>query len=153
MSTIHLPTAQFANVLSLTARRIRQLVDIGVLPKPVKAGHDLFVAVPKYLAYLSRPSESTTLSEARKKKVEIETKIKTLELRRREGEVVERAAVEKAQYAAGRRIKDGCSNLPSRVSGILAAESDRAKIHLILTKEIHQILEELSDEPDPTKPH
>lgn len=139
------PTAQLAVLLRLTSRRIQQLVAIGILPKPSKAGHDVCVAVPKYLEYVERPGESRTLSEARKKKVEVETKIKTLELRRREGELVLRAAVEKEVFDMVRRSRDTLQNIPPRWSGILAAETDQAKIFAILTKAIHDALEGLAD--------
>ena len=146
MTTFHVPTARLATILRLSARRVQQLVTLGILPKPTKSGHDVLMAVPMYLGYLERPGESRTLSEARKKKVEIETKIKTLELRRREDELVERCSVEKVQFAEGRRIQSGLNNLAPRLAATLAAESDQAQCYAIIEKEVRQILEELSDE-------
>jgi len=145
MTPFCVPTTQLAVLLRLTSRRIQQLVAIGIVPKPSKAGHDVFVAVPKYLEYVERPGESRTLSEARKKKVEVETKIKTLELRRREGELVECAAVEAAQFRIARAIRDNFQNLPSRCDALVAVESDRQTCFDILTAEVNQILDGLSD--------
>lgn len=43
-----------------------------------------------------------------------------------------------------RAARDKLFNNQDRVAGILAAETDQAKIHALLTKEIHHILTELS---------
>jgi len=152
MTPFCVPTTQLARLLRLTSRRVQQMVAIGILPKPSKAGHDVCVAVPKYLEYVERPGESRNLSEARKKKVEVETKIKTLELRRREGELIECADVEKAQFAAYRRVRDGLQNVAARIAGLVAVEHDQARCFAIIQQEIAQVLDELAGvngEPQP----
>ena len=53
-------------------------------------------------------------------------------------------AVSREVFQIVRTARDAFKNLPPRVSGILAAETDQGKIHILLTTEIHQILEGLS---------
>jgi hypothetical protein len=52
--------------------------------------------------------------------------------------------VGRAMFAKGRIIRDGILNIPDRVSSLLATINDAAKIHEILTKELREVLEELS---------
>jgi hypothetical protein len=56
-------------------------------------------------------------------------------------------------FQTGRRIREGLLNLPDRLSDILAAERDQAKIHAIISKEIRQILEALTDGHDHDAKH
>ena len=61
-----------------------------------------------------------------------------------EGRLVDIDEVQQDAFNKGRQIRDTLLNLPARLSAILAAESDGAKIDEILTKEIKQALEVLS---------
>lgn len=49
-----------------------------------------------------------------------------------------------AAFKRGRIIRDGMLSIPDRVDAILAAETDRRKVHQIMTDEIVRVLEELS---------
>ena len=149
MTPFYVSTSSLATLLRLTSRRIQQLVTLKILPKPLKAGHDVYLAVPAYLGYLERPAESTTLSEARKKKVEVETKIRVLELRRREGELVLQSKVDNDFFRLARTTRDGFLNLPSRTAALVASESDQHRCFDILQKEVLQILESLTRDTTP----
>jgi phage terminase Nu1 subunit (DNA packaging protein) len=67
-----------------------------------------------------------------------------LKVRERTGELVERSAVADQQFRTGRRVRDGILNVPSRVAGPCAAETDQHKIHVLLTRELTQALEGLA---------
>jgi hypothetical protein len=60
------------------------------------------------------------------------------------GELISAEKVRQAMFAKGRIIRDGMMNIPDRVSSLLANENDAAKIHEILSKEIREVLTELS---------
>jgi phage terminase Nu1 subunit (DNA packaging protein) len=60
------------------------------------------------------------------------------------GELISAEKVRNAMFAKGRIIRDGMMNIPDRVSSLLATVNDAAKIHEILSKEIREVLEELS---------
>jgi hypothetical protein len=60
------------------------------------------------------------------------------------GLLISAEKVRNAMFAKGRIIRDGMMNIPDRVSSLLATINDAAKIHEILSKEIREVLEELS---------
>jgi phage terminase Nu1 subunit (DNA packaging protein) len=60
------------------------------------------------------------------------------------GQLVSAEAVKNAMFAKGRIIRDGMMNIPDRVSALLATINDASQIHEILSKEIREVLEELS---------
>jgi hypothetical protein len=64
------------------------------------------------------------------------------------GRLVPLEDVKKVAFARGRIIRDGMMNIPDRVSSLLANENDASKIHEILSKEIREVLEELSRNTD-----
>ena len=92
----------------------------------------------------SRLSPSNTLSEARRRKETALAELRELDVRVRRGTLVERAAVEKRVFANIRASRDLLQNIPDRLAGVLAAETDQARIHALLTQEIRQALEALS---------
>jgi hypothetical protein len=69
----------------------------------------------------------------------LEAKVKT-----EMGELISAEKVRNAMFAKGRIIRDGMMNIPDRISSLLANENDAAKIHEILSKEIREVLTELS---------
>jgi hypothetical protein len=62
------------------------------------------------------------------------------------GKLIERSVVEEQWYRGIRKIRDGLLNLPDRTAGLVAAvtKESQAKVHAIMTKELHAVLEELS---------
>ena len=67
-----------------------------------------------------------------------------LKLRERIGELVEPSAVADREFRTGRQVRAGILNVPSRVSGTCAAETDQHKIRALLTRELTQTLEGLA---------
>jgi hypothetical protein len=61
-----------------------------------------------------------------------------------DGALVPAKDVTTAAFEKARTVRDQLLNIPSRVSPILAAETNAAKVHEILDKEIRQALEVLS---------
>ena len=94
---------------------------------------------------MPRPSAApSTYAEARARKETAMAGLRELQLKVRTGELVTKESVRAATFDVNRRTRDTLYNLPPRVSGILAAETDQDKIYAILMKEIAQIMEELS---------
>ena len=60
------------------------------------------------------------------------------------GKLVSADEVKIAAFRRARIVRDGMLNLPDRVAAVLAAETDVAKVHEVLSKEIRLILEEIS---------
>lgn len=97
----------------------------------------------------SEPSpepESSAISflEAQRRKELANAQLKELEVQKRAGELIEVATVEKAMFEKGRQVRDALQSLADRLAGILAPINDQAKVHEVLSKEIHQALEGLT---------
>lgn len=83
-------------------------------------------------------------SAARARKETALAGLRELQLRQRMGEVVELADVQQANFAVGRRIRDGVENLPPRLSGIFSSMTDQSEIFELFSREIQQCLESLT---------
>jgi phage terminase Nu1 subunit (DNA packaging protein) len=68
-----------------------------------------------------------------------------LRLAKDAGMLVLAADVDKAATLASRAMRDAMLSIPERVSSLLAAESDAARVHAILANEIRQALTALAD--------
>ena len=80
-----------------------------------------------------------------KLKNEIEKgKLIEAEVKEKLGELISVNEVKKVFYAKAKAVRDGVLNVPDRVSALLANTNDPVEIHKILTKELRQVLEELS---------
>jgi hypothetical protein len=90
--------------------------------------------------------ESSAISflEAQRRKELANAQLKELEVQKRAGELIEVATVEKAMFEKGRQVRDALQSLADRLAGILAPISDQAKVHEVMSKEIHQALEGLT---------
>ena len=73
----------------------------------------------------------------RAKLLEIKAKVET-------GRYVDADDVKATAFNKARVVRDGLLNIPDRLSAVLAAESDPAKVHELLAAEIRNALEDLS---------
>lgn len=73
-----------------------------------------------------------------------------IEYLERVGRLVSVEAVERAAFREGRVVRDSLMAIPDRLSAMLAAESDPARVHELLSAEIRQVLHELSSGSDTT---
>jgi len=67
-----------------------------------------------------------------------------LKVKIRKGELLPAAEVAKIAFDVARKTRDAILNIPDRISAIIAAESDEAKVREILRKELTLALAELS---------
>lgn len=81
-----------------------------------------------------------------KLKNEIEKgKILKLEVAEKAQSLISAEQVHETLFRKGRVIRDAFLNLPDRVASIVATMQDAREIHILLTKEIRTILEDLSN--------
>jgi hypothetical protein len=102
-------------------------------------------AVPDIPA-LPRPSgDLPTLLLKTRIKSEVE-RARLLEIRAKveTGKYVDADDVKATAFNKARVVRDGLLNIPDRLSAVLAAESDPAKVHELLAAEIRNALEDLS---------
>ncbi|MDF0673240.1 MAG: hypothetical protein P0120_02700 [Nitrospira sp.] len=88
-----------------------------------------------------------SFSEAQTKERVFRAKLSELEFLTRTGQLVGKEQVKTDAFRLGRMIRDAMLNLPYRLAGVIAAETDPEKIHDLLTKEIRQALEALAANP------
>lgn len=144
MQQVLIPRSALAYVLSLSETRVAELVRNGTLPQPLGRGKfDLTGSVRAYLSFLrsqtkgSLTEEKTRLTRAKADKEELLLRVRGLEL-------IEVAVVRQRTFEIGRNVRDALLNVPDRLSGPLAAETDQSKVHALLVKELHQALEALA---------
>lgn len=64
------------------------------------------------------------------------------------GKYVDADEVKVAAFNKGRVTRDNLLNIPDRLSGMLAAENDAAKVHALLSAEMRQALNALTGGPE-----
>ena len=89
------------------------------------------------------------IAKSQAKKEEFRAKLVELEYEERVGTLVRKEDVEKESFRIGRLVRDAVLNVPSRLAGILAAESDQRKVHDLLETELRQALEALAVDDEP----
>ena len=133
-----------AQTLLLSTQRVNQLVKEGVLPAPIDGRYQPRDAVSAYVRHLRQREAGKSQAGEAARKMQLENEMRQIKLQRISGELVPVDRVQKDWFEMARRVRDGLLNLPSRLSGVFAAESNQEKIFELFTKEIHVVLTELS---------
>jgi len=141
-----------SDILGVSGRTVRDLADKGVLVKLAHGKYEVLPSIHAYIKYkINLAIESFSkgdidYAEARRRKELAQAQLAELDLAEKEGELIQVSTVENEAFTAGKKVKDGLSNIPDRISPLLAAESDKNKIYQMLTSEINQVLEFLVTE-------
>ncbi len=104
---------------------------------------------PKELGYTPSEHVKGSYLDSQRRKELANAELKELEVRRRSGELIEATEVERTLYEKARQTRDALLSLADRLAGILAPITDQAKVHHLLSKEIHQALEALTTDHVP----
>lgn len=149
-----LTVAAYARSKGLAQPTVRRLlIRAGLVAAKGKHGHidpaqaDAVLAASKPVRYKAVVQPTDTIisyNEAERRNKLAKAIQEELKLQQIQGTLVLRSAVEREVFDAVRRSRDAIQNIPARISGILAAEQEQAKIFIILTQEIQQALEGLA---------
>lgn len=91
------------------------------------------------------PSEDVSLVAAQiRVALQREEQLK-LKNREERGQLVRASVVKREQFDCARGVRDALLNLPDRLAGELAADSDAASVHARLAAEIRTALESIAD--------
>ncbi len=115
-------------------------------PKPAVPATDLPVLLPAHgPAQAPGGGDLPTLLLKTRIKSEVE-KAKLLEIKARveAGKYVDADEVKAAAFNKARVVRDALLNIPERLAAVLAAETDKTRIHGMLSVEIRAALEELA---------
>jgi len=147
--------SDLASLLGVTTRRITQLTKEGIVLKKERGNYDKAESIKRYRelirqngskpAIKDEPIKELSYHDARTKKINAEAQLKELELRKREGELLDITVAQKHVFENIRAIRDAFLNLPDRTSAVLASLQTAADVHDELTREIRVVLEDLSD--------
>ena len=151
--------SEMALVLGLTSRRIRQLVDEGIIITEAENKYPLSATVQAYIKFLSNklPSEEDTKMERAKRSAEIKLKIAKADRAKMETDELKgnmhrsddvRMITEDMLYA----IRNGLVALPGRLAVDVAACGNAAEAYEVIKKEVHTLMGEIAEyKYDPTR--
>jgi hypothetical protein len=86
-------------------------------------------------------------AEARAERERYAALLTRLKYEERAGGLVRRDQVEDAIFKTAREFRDRMQSIPDRISAVIAAETDVAVIHQILSDEIRAALNDFADQP------
>lgn len=148
-----------AELIGVTARRVRQLVREGVLPKVSRGSYPVAGCIQAYIGYWQKraePSENghPEYKESRARKMAFDAELKALELERKRGSLVPVDVVEEQVRDALEPVDIGLRTAHSRLSPSVAAELGIAEgeaVHLIrrLTDELRAHLVRVLEGEEP----
>jgi phage terminase Nu1 subunit (DNA packaging protein) len=101
-------------------------------------------AYDRKMGRVPESEDRTSFLEAQRRRELAKAQPAELEVRRKSGELIEVETVKQVVFEKGRQVRDAILSVPDRLAGVVAAEMDQAKVHALLTKELHQALEALT---------
>lgn len=138
-----------AKVLNVSPRRIQQLVGEG-LPKAGKGKYPLVPCVHWYLKYwedraLGRidgwgHNAKESLSATKQRLLSAQADIVQMELAEKSKRLHDVDLCRQTAFGEGRQIRDAMLSIPDRISSILAAENEEARVNATLRQEIRAAL-------------
>ena len=91
----------------------------------------------------SNEPRTATFQQARTLREAYMARLAKLEFEEKSGKLVQHEAVKNEAFKTARIVRDNLLNIPDRVAGELAAETNQFKVHQRLTLEIRRALEDL----------
>lgn len=93
----------------------------------------------------SGESDGNKFMEAKTRDMQARALRSELELREKAGQLISKEAVKRAAFSVARDAQETLMAIPDRLASMLAAETDEAKVHEMLTDEIRQASNALAD--------
>ena len=143
-------TRLIADIIGRTQRRVRQLVNEGIITRKAQNQFPLIKVMREYISYLDRGDElkndyDAELLEEKALHEKAKRAITELELAKRKEELIEVSEVEMILTGVVLTCKNRLLAIPSKASPKLTGITNINEINDILTKEIDQALNELSE--------
>lgn len=137
-------SADLADILMITTRRVNQLVDEEVLAREPEGDFILPTAVAAYYEYKYADKDETTYLTEKARHEKAKRELAELELQRRRNEVHDAADVEMIMTDMLTNLRTQLLGLPAKMA-VQLANRDKDYIDQALTDEIQSRLTELSD--------
>ena len=151
---------RLAGLLDVTERRVQQLADEGIIVKVRHGVYELEPSVTGYVRFLgemipNKMAKDSGVIDAKKEGERERARLlsakadrEELELKERQGKLVDREKERRAAFRLGRSLRNSLLNIPSRVSVEVAAESDSNKVFRKLEGEIIEALSMVAEIAD-----
>ncbi len=140
-------------VIKLTGRKVdmdQANAALAAIREPVRSERraEAPAAVPEVPALPRAGGDLPTLLLKTRIKSEVE-RAKLLEIKAKveAGKYVDADDVKVAAFNKARVVRDALLNIPERLAAVLAAETEKQRVHEMLITEIRAACEELSDDP------
>jgi phage terminase Nu1 subunit (DNA packaging protein) len=146
-------TPVISSLFGLTDRRVRQLVEEGVIDRVKNGSYELAQTVKRYVVYLrasadgkelERDSEAVYMMEKTKHEA-AKRQIAEIELAQMRGQMHDAKDVEREMTKMLTAFRAKLITMPSKIAPILIAQNEIAIIQDIIQKEVYEALSELSE--------
>lgn len=137
--------SECAKAYEVSDQTIRDWIADKIVHKPIHGQLNFSQIIKEVYLHQRMLIEGKAAGSAGGRYQEAKAAMAELELRERTGDLVNADEVRKAVFELARSCRDALENIPSRVSAIIAAESDQNKVKETLTREIWQALQLLVD--------
>lgn len=124
-------------------REAARHADRAEFAKPIYVDPDLPPADPEADG-IESPAKSPAFAAVQLRKEHYRAELARLEFEQAINKLVNREHVEAEGFRIGRQVRDAILNVPARLAGILAAETDQRRVHDLLETELRQALEALA---------
>lgn len=149
MSTPTYPVATIAKLFNLSERRVQQLANDGIIPKPVKGKYELVPSVMGYIKYLQERASgreilSTDAHLERARLLKAQADKTELEVKAMNGELIAAEQVEILWSGLVSAFRSRMLGLPVRCANLVMSMDSYQEIEGCLRSHIYEALEELS---------
>lgn len=141
---------QVARFLDLSPRRVRMLVDEGIINERLPGKFDLLETNRKYINFIRKGSgedgkEVVNYNTERALLVRTKRESAEYELRKKKGTLHDSEDIERVMTEMLVNFKSRLMSIPSKLSPVLMKKTDKAEIFEIIKNHVDEALEELSD--------
>lgn len=145
-----LSTAQLADLLMITSRRVQQLTDEGVIPKVSRGKYELIPAVQGYVRFLQERTNGHNASPAdyhaeKARLTKAQADLAELELAKARGEVAPIPDIEREWSRKFAVLRSNVMNVAQRVATQLLGETNEQRFKSVLRAELTDALERTAE--------
>jgi len=91
-------------------------------------------------------TKDPVFAKAQAQKEHYRAELARLQFEQLSGKLVDVEHVKEDFFRIARQVRDGILNVPARIAGIVAAETDQQKVHILIEAELRQALESLTQD-------
>jgi len=144
------PLETISRLLDVSPRRVNQLTKEGILPKTERGRYELVPVVRAYIKFLRNKAVNSDVGEGdyssfRTKKMKADSELAEMEVRKALNNFIDKDLILKGWTEIVGAMKSKLIAIPSIIAPQLAVEAEVGTIRQILSNQINECLEELSN--------